>query len=258
MKTNLKPLTIIAFLGILLHSCSNDDENPALTAPKISNFEYGQGSAHSDDRVAYRGSDIHLEAEILAEATVSSITVSIHAHDLTAGEGEVEWDFEQTYIDAGYLVINPTFHEHIDIPSNVATGEYHIVLTVTDASGNSTESEGHLQILAPISLSGVSISESVVRGSDFHTEFTINAVHGIHQINVDIHAHGLTPGTGELEWNFENNYSEGYHGQTEVEFHEHIDVPDTSPAGEYHIVFTVEDEEGNTLEYESHIDVSAS
>src|SRR5690606_8154615 len=137
-------------------------------------------------------------------------------------------------------VINPTFHEHIDIPSNVATGEYHIVLTVIDGAGNSTESEGHLQILPPIALSAISINESVVRGSDFHTEFTINAVHGIHQIGVDVHAHGLVPGTDELEWEFENIYSEGYHGQTEVEFHEHIDVPETAPAGEYHIKFTVE------------------
>src|SRR5690606_26516867 len=128
MKTNLRPLTMIAFLGMLLHSCSSDDENPALAAPQISNFEYGQGSAHSDDRVAYRGSDIHLEAEIQAEATVSSISISIHAHDLTPAEGEVEWDFEQSFAKPAYQVINPSFHEHIDIPSNVAPGEYHIVL----------------------------------------------------------------------------------------------------------------------------------
>lgn len=259
MKTNLKPLAIVAFLGILLHSCSSDDEGtPPVAAPVISNFEYGEGSSHSEDQVAYKGSDIHLEAEITAEGTVSSISIDIHAHDLEVGEGEVEWDFEQTFTDASYLVINPTFHEHIDIPSNIPAGEYHIVLTVTDELGNSTEAEGHLQILDPITLSEISISETVVRGSDFHTEFIISAVNGIHQITVDVHAHGLEVGEGEVEWDFENIYSEGYHELTEAEFHEHIDVPETAPAGEYHILFTVEDEDGNTVEYETHIDVTAS
>lgn len=258
MKTNLKPLAIIAFLGVILHSCSSDDENPSLAAPVISNFEYGEGSSHSEDQVAYKGSDIHLEAEITAEATVSSISVSIHAHDLEVGEGEVEWDLEQSFTDASYLVINPTFHEHIDIPSNIPSGEYHVVLTVTDELGNSTEAEGHLQIMDAISLSEISVSETVVRGTDFHTEFIISAVNGIHEITVDVHGHDLAVGEGEMEWDFENIYSEGYHELTEAEFHEHIDVPATAPAGEYHILFTIEDEDGNTLEYETHIDVTAS
>jgi len=258
MKTNLKPLAIIAFLGIILHSCSSDDENPALAAPVISNFEYGEGSSHSEDQVAYKGSDIHLEAEITAEATVSSISVSIHAHDLEVGEGEVEWDLEQSFTDASYLVINRTFHEHIDIPSNIPSGEYHVVLAVTDELGNSTEAEGHLQIMDTISLSEISISETVVRGTDFHTEFIISAVNGIHEITVDVHGHDLAVGEGEVEWDFENIYSEGYHELNEAEFHEHIDVPATAPAGEYHILFTIEDEDGNTLEYETHIDVTAS
>ncbi|WP_262480583.1 DUF4625 domain-containing protein [Algibacter lectus] len=41
-----------------------------------------------------------------------------------------------------------------------------------------------------------------------------------------------------------------------MEFHEHFDVPATAPAGEYHLSFVVEDEEGNTKTYESHIDIT--
>ncbi|WP_335967084.1 DUF4625 domain-containing protein [Galbibacter sp. PAP.153] len=259
MKLNFRFLAIAAFLGIVLSSCSSDDDNGlSLKAPEISNFEYGEGSEHSTDQVAYKGSDVHMEAEINAEATVSSIVVSIHSHDLTPAEGEEEWDFEQTFTDEKYLVINPTFHEHIDVPENIPSGEYHVVLTVNDEAGNSTEVEGHLQIMAPITLSDYSIDTSVVRGSDFHAEFMINALHGIHNITVDAHAHGVTPGEGEAEWHYEEAFEEGYHGETEVEFHEHIDVPATAPAGEYHVVFTVEDEEGNVVEYETHIDVTAS
>ena len=258
MKSNFKLLVLFTLVGLVFQSCSDDDGEIQLSAPTISNFEYGEGSEHSTEQVAYKGSDIHLEAEITAEATVSSISIDIHAHDLEVGEGEVEWDFEQTYTDADYLVINPTFHEHIDIPSDIPAGEYHILLTVTDELGNSTEAEGHVEILDPISISGFDMDESVVRGEDFHVEFMIAALNGIHHVTVDVHAHGLEVGEGEVEWDFEQSYSEKYHEQSEVEFHEHIDVPATAPAGEYHILFIIEDEEGNTFEYDTHIDVTAS
>lgn len=257
MKTNFKQLAIFAFLGIALYSCSSDDDNnPVASPPEISNFEFGEGSSHSTEQVAYKGSDIHMEAEIFAENVISSISLDIHAHDLPLGDGEVEWDFEQTFTSENYQVINATFHEHVDVPTNIPSGEYHITLTVVDELGNSTEIEGHIEIMDPISLSDISIDESVQRGTDMHTEFMIFAAHGIHNITVDIHAHDLPVGAGEVEWDFENIYSTGYHGLTEVEFHEHIDVPATAPAGEYHVTFIVEDENGNTHEYETHIDVT--
>ncbi|QVY65209.1 DUF4625 domain-containing protein [Polaribacter sp. Q13] len=256
MKSNLKFLAIIAFVGITLQSCSSD-ENLELNAPIISNFEYGKGSDHTTDQVAYKGSDIHLEGEINAEAIVSSITLSIHAHDLTPGDGEVAWGFEQVFTDAKYLAINPTFHEHIDVPANAPAGEYHVELTVTDEQGNSTEVEGHIQILDVITLSEISIDTTVARGDDFHAEFKIDAVNGIHSISVDAQAHGLTVGAGEVEWDFEQEFLGKYHEQTSIEFHEHIDVPATAPVGEYHIIFTVKDEDGNTKEYETHIDITA-
>jgi hypothetical protein len=256
MKTNFKFLAVIAFIGITLQSCSND-ETLDLNAPIISGFEYGKGSEHTTDQVAYKGSDIHLEAEINAEAIVSSITLSIHAHDLVLSEGEVDWEFEQVFTDSKYLAINPTFHEHVDVPTNIPAGEYHVELTVTDELGNSTEVEGHIQILNPITLSDISIDSTVARGDDFHTEFMIDAVNGIHNITVDVHAHGLTVGSGEVEWDFEQEFLEKYHEETSIEFHEHIDVPATAPVGEYHMIITVEDEDGNTKEYETHIDVTA-
>ena len=257
MKSNLKFLAIIAFIGITLQSCSSD-ENLELNAPIISGFEYGAGSDHTTDQVAYKGTDIHLEAEINAEAIVSSITLSIHSHDLTLGDDEVEWAFEKVYTDAKYLAINPIFHEHVDVPTNIPAGEYHVELLVIDELGNSTEVEGYIQVLDLITLSAFSVDETVVRGEDIHAEFMINAVNGIHNITVDIHAHGLTVADGEVEWDYEAEFLEGYHEETEVEFHQHIDVPATAPAGEYHVLFTVEDEDGNTKEYETHIDVTAS
>lgn len=260
MKSNFKFLAIIAFFGILLNSCSSDDDNgsPSLTAPEITNFEYGEGSEHSTEQVAFTGSDIHLEADIYAESVVSSITLYIHGHDLSVGEDETEWDFEQVYNDDSYQVINPEFHVHVDVPTDAPAGEYHVELVVLDEQGNSTEVEGHLEVLSPITLSEYGVSETAVRGEDFHAEFMIDALNGIHEITVDVHGHGLPLEEGDVEWDQEIVFSEGYHGATEIEFHEHIDVPVTAPAGEYHVTFTVEDENGNTESYETHIDITAS
>ena len=260
MKTNFKFLVLILSLGLFLQSCSSDDDGgsvPGINAPEITGFEYGEGSDHSTDYFAYKGSDIHLEAEIYAESVVSSITLEIHAHDAELAEGEVEWEFEQTYTNEDYLVINPTFHEHVDVPTNIPSGEYHVELIVVDEEGNSTEVEGELQILDVITLSDFEIDATAARGSDFHAEFMINAVHGIHNISLDVHAHDLDVAAGEEEWDLEAIFEDGYHGQTEVEFHEHVDIPANAPAGEYHMTFTVEDEEGNIKEYETHMDVTA-
>ncbi|MGO3183858.1 MAG: DUF4625 domain-containing protein [Aequorivita sp.] len=257
MKLNFKFLALIAFTAMFITSCSSDDGGALSSAPVISNFEYGTGSSHTADQIAYKGSDIHIEAKIYAEASVNSIRLSIHAQDLLPGNNEIDWHFEQVFTDAKYLVINPTFHEHVDVPANIPAGEYHIELTVTDEMGNSTKVEGHIQILDPITLSDFSMDDTVVRGDDFHTEFTINAVNGIHNISIDVHSHGLVPVAGEIEWHYQQIFTQGYHELTDVRFHEHIDVPITAPAGEYHIIITVEDEEGGTKEYETHIDVTA-
>lgn len=257
MKTNFKFIIFIAAIGFLLQSCSSDDDAAGdLLSPVISNFEFGEGESHTTDRMAYKGSDIHLEAEISASASVQRITLAIHAHDLELEEGQVDWEFNQEYTDEKYQVMNPTFHEHVDVPANIPSGEYHIELTVTDMNGETATVEGHLQIQSPISLSAFSIDSTVVIGSDFHAEFLVNAVFGIHTISVDIHSHGVTPGDGEVQWEFAEVFEEGYHELNEVEFHEHIDVPANAAAGEYHMTFSIEDEQGNVQNYETHIDVT--
>jgi len=260
MKSNFKFLAIIAFFGILLNSCSSDDDNSSssLDAPEITNFEYGEGSSHSTDQAAYTGSDIHIEADIYAEGVVNSITLSIHSHDAVPGDGEIEWDFTQVYDGADYQAINPTFHVHVDVPEYAAQGEYHIELVVVDELGNSTEMEGHIDIINLITFSNVDIDETVVRGEDIHMDIEIGALNGIHELTVDFHGEDVTIGTGDVEWDGEFDFSADFHDQTEADFHTHIDVPATAPVGEYHVTITVEDEDGNTESYETHIDVTAS
>lgn len=257
MKTNFRSLIFLATLGLLLNSCSSDDDaSQDIMSPVISNFEFGQGASHTTDRIAYMGSDIHLEADISASAAVERIALSIHSHDLELEEGQEDWEFNKDFTDQKYQVMNPTFHEHIDIPTNIPAGEYHIEITVTDINGETATVDGHLQILSPISLSAFSIDTTAIKGSDFHAEFLVEAVFGIHAISVDIHSHGITPGEGETNWEFKQTFEEGYHGLNEAEFHEHIDIPVNASAGEYHMTFSIEDEQGNIHNYETHIDIT--
>src|SRR5690606_36976234 len=143
MKTNFKFLILLSTFGFLLHSCSSDDDAiQAIMSPVISNFEFGQGASHTTDRVAYKGSDVHLEAKISASAEIQRIELTIHAHDLELENGQENWEFSKEFTDEKYQVLNPTFHEHIDIPTNIPSGEYHIEFTVTDVNGETASVEG--------------------------------------------------------------------------------------------------------------------
>src|SRR5690606_34688622 len=88
------------------------------------------------------GSDLHLDAAILAPGVIASITLSIHP------EGEAGWEFERVYTEGYEGLKNADFHEHIDIPADAVEGEYHLHLTVADKLGNTVEAESHLDIVA--------------------------------------------------------------------------------------------------------------
>ena len=152
MKTLLKFLLLFALAAFVLQSCSDDDV--VVGAPVISNFEVGSADDHGDDHgdedhegEVHKGDGMHVGADILAQVRVSSITLEIDGHDLVAAAGEVEWEFEQVYTDPKYFVLNPEFHEDIQIPANISSGEYHVKLTVTDEAGNSTVAEADVDIV---------------------------------------------------------------------------------------------------------------
>ena len=157
MKTLLKSLLLFALAAFVLQSCSDDDDDVVVGAPVISNFEVGSADEHGDEDhgdedhahegEVHKGEGMHVGADILAQVRVSSITLEIDGHDIVAAAGEVEWEFEQVYTDPKYLVLNPEFHEDIQVPANIPSGEYHVKLTVTDEAGNSTVAEADVDIV---------------------------------------------------------------------------------------------------------------
>ncbi|MGD2036213.1 MAG: DUF4625 domain-containing protein, partial [Bacteroidales bacterium] len=87
-------------------------------------------------------SDLHVEAEIVAEAKVDVVIVEIHKED------EEGWEYDSTFTEFSGL-INPAFHKHIDISAEADTGEYHFHFIVTDMEGQQTTVEEDLYIQQP-------------------------------------------------------------------------------------------------------------
>ncbi|MGE8292468.1 MAG: DUF4625 domain-containing protein [Sphingobacterium sp.] len=146
------------FFGFL-SSCKKDNTDiPVTTKPTIGTLEIGSGN----NKTVKAGTDLHLEGDIVAEALIDKIEIEIHQ------EGG-SFKFAKIYTDEKYVgKKNVTFHEHIDIPSEVPSGQYHFHFTVTDKAGNATTVESPLTI----------------QGADAKVAFKLVFT------EVDAHAHG--------------------------------------------------------------------
>lgn len=244
MKNHINQVFKIISLSalFLFASCSSDDDSqPPLETLTIELTEVGHGTpAH-----VHAGSDLHLEAEIIASARIASIKVEIH-HENDSSAPEIIKEFSNYNGQ-----INALFHEHIDIPANQPAGDYHLHLTVIDQAGNTKTVEAELEIIAENNDAEISINITELghgtitnahahRGDDMHIEGTITSHHPIATVFMEIH-HTTNASAPVIEKTF-NNYT----GQTQVHFHEHVLIPNNQPTGSYHVHFTVTDNQGNT------------
>lgn len=134
MKKFLSSFGILLLIVAAVTSCNKN--NDIVAKPIITGIEVGSGN----NKVAYAGSDLHIEAEVTATATIENIVVEIHPE---AGSG---WEFSQAFTDGYTGNKNATLHEHIEIPANAVAGDYHLHIKVADKSGNVTVAESELKI----------------------------------------------------------------------------------------------------------------
>lgn len=127
----MKNIFLVIFALVLFISCKDED---VTSPPVISGVEVGTGETNNGKVV--RGTDLHVEAQIVAEGTISEAEVHIH------GAG---WEYE---MDFPNLVgkKNGEIHTHIDVPATAALGHYHVHISVTDQKGQTTEAEAELDI----------------------------------------------------------------------------------------------------------------
>ncbi len=142
-------LILTAFItGFFFTSCEKDDDN--VPKPSIDMTELG----YENSKIAYAGSDLHMEAEIVAEGNIDKVTVEIHhegEHDeksFSVVLDDHEWEVDTTFTEFSGLK-NTTFHKHVDVPVHAETGDYHFHFVVTDMEGQQSSVEEELEIREP-------------------------------------------------------------------------------------------------------------
>ncbi|MBV7531015.1 DUF4625 domain-containing protein [Chitinophaga sp. sic0106] len=234
MKLSLGKIGMVLAMSAGLFACSKKDE----VAPKatITLKEIGSGNS----KVAYAGSDLHVDAEIIAPGGIKEVKLDIHPQE--AGG----WEFDSTYTEGFVGVKNADFHKHIDIPAEAAAGKYHIHLTVIDQHGQQTEVESDLEIKIDATLPSLASLELKLNTAktDLHVGGDISAPNKIASVTVEIHG----------GWEYEVTYTDAAMvGQTTYHLHKHVNVS-AAPAGHYHVHVKVVDQRGKEREFEEHFD----
>lgn len=223
--------------NLLFFSSCEKDDTPSVPTVKIT--ELGSGHDSPNDKIAYAGSDAHIEAEITAEGLIESISVEVHQ------EGG-SFKFNEVFTDAKGLK-NHQLHKHLDIPAEAPAGEYHLHLVVKDQHGQTATAESHLTIKeAPVNITisglifgaGHTFPDNLigyVGTAPVVEASSITAENGISQIVVSMHSE--EPGVDyKLDFEFP------LEGEIELkDFHQHIAIPADAPAGDYHLHFKVID-----------------
>ncbi len=175
MNTRIFLIAIAFTAGLFFTSCEKDDEtNPK---PVITLTELG----YENGKIGYAGTDLHIEAEIVAKGKVDKITIEIHPegeHEEKSASillHEGEWEVDTTYTEFSGI-IDPTFHKHIDIPVDADTGHYHFHFIVTDMDGQQTTVEEELEIHQPEDAVApeITISSAPTNNQEFNNGETIS------------------------------------------------------------------------------------
>ena len=230
-----KIIIALFLLTSVFAACKKDKVETA--GPSISGLEVG----HENNKTAYPGTDIHIEAALSAMANIAKVTLEIHP----ATEGG--WEYKQEFTEGFSGLKNADFHQHIDVPADAALGKYHIHLSMTDQQGRTTEVESELELKFDPTLptaTGFEVGLNTA-GNDLHLEAEINAVNKIAKIVVEVHGPA---------WEKEFEFSDAAMvGATTYNFHKHVNVTE-APAGHYHVHLKIIDQAGKENEFEEHFD----
>jgi hypothetical protein len=135
MKTKTLLVAITLLSGLIFSSC---ERNEPFAQPTILLTELG----FENSLTAYIGSDLHIEADVVADGRIEEISIEIHAEE----NNDSEWAVDTIYTEFSGLK-NTNFHKHLEVPANANPGDYHFHFTVTDMTGQQTTVESELTIL---------------------------------------------------------------------------------------------------------------
>ena len=143
MNSKINSMAVIFAMAIFC-SCEKDVPKPVVNLTEL---------GYENSKIGYAGSDLHIEAEIIAAGRIDKVTIEIHPEGehpkgtfATLHEGE--WEVDTTFIKFSGLK-NTTFHEDIEIPVYAEPGHYHFHFIVTDMEGQQTVVEAEIEIQQP-------------------------------------------------------------------------------------------------------------
>lgn len=169
MNNLIKKLKYLATISIafIFQACSNDSEKPVITINEPSNGE-----------IFNVGTEIHIDFTITDNDELNQFKIDIHgSHDgHTHGKlAEILPAFD-TIIIENVTGNNINRHIHVDIPSGIWPGPYHVIIYATDKSGNEGMEEVDITIRNPIDLLAPNITITApADGSTLSSSFTVNA-----------------------------------------------------------------------------------
>ncbi|MFO8002607.1 MAG: DUF4625 domain-containing protein [Marinilabilia sp.] len=137
-----KLLGAVIFPLLALAACSDDDVRP----PEIDISDIG----YDNRGVAYVGSDLHIDAEIVAEGKIDHVRLTIHPegdHLKDDHDHHEEWQVDTTYTTGYGGSKNAEFHEHVDVPEHAEEGDYHLHLQVSDTEGYQSSEEAEFEVV---------------------------------------------------------------------------------------------------------------
>lgn len=178
MNTKYKIKAVFFTIAIIaiFSSCTKDDNENEISKPVVNITELG----YENSKIGYAGTDLHIEAEIVAEGKIDRVQIEIHPegeHEksiATTLNGD-EWEFDTTYTEFSGLK-NTTFHKHIEIPLSADTGHYHFHFIVIDMEGNSTTIEEELSLVELVDTEApvITITSAPANGESFANGETIS------------------------------------------------------------------------------------
>lgn len=141
-------MALIAIIPAFLNSCDKNEH------PEITIHELG----YENTKTVIAGSDLHIDAEIMAPQKISSIQLIIHSEEEHAAnmpmkaknmnQEVTEWKVDSIYTKGYVGVKNAEFHEHLNVPLTAELGHYHVHIKVTDMEGNQTMREDDIEVQA--------------------------------------------------------------------------------------------------------------
>ncbi len=175
MKTNFKILTIVAFLGLTLYSCSSDDDNNMntdLNAERFEDIEIG----NSDLKVPQFNVDLHTEFDYTGKSKVSKMYFDINPVNVSEPDaGEIKWQVSDHLIPEDYYAgqLNPHIHYHIYFdPENKnfplvrpAKGIYSLKITVIEEDNSESSITKEFEVVKKFSEVEIGNDNKIKTGS---------------------------------------------------------------------------------------------